>query len=306
MVFFSHLLLELPFDILFIIGRAAVVVFFLMTGYLSVASRKKRTGKQYLFNRFMRMYPIYWLLLILAYLVNFSEISFKRFAANITLFEEFIGQEPILGGSWMMPMQICFFIFLAAVGGALFNNKFLGLSFNSDMILITVLLSIAAVFTGFFRYKTGFPLPTAFFLLISVSFLGMNYNYNKSKKSVALCFVIFEIGLIPSVILSYPDMIISYIIAYNAGFVLFFGFEKLNIGFTPADILGDMGFTFFLGAGILYSIVCRYVDFGQSYLMTAAGCIVQFILALLLAYVVTKFVENPLLKLGNTIEKKIK
>lgn len=305
MVFFSHLPLVLPFDILFIIGRVAVVVFFLMTGYLSVSSRRKRSGKQYLFNRFMRMYPVYWLLLVLAYAVSSGGISFKRFAANLTLFEEFMGQEPILGGSWMMPMQVCFFIFIAIAGSFLFDKKFFNMSFEAVMILITVLLALAAFATGFFRHMTGLPLPTAFFLLISVSFLGMTYNYSNSRKTVIVCFGIFEIGLVSSVILSYPDMIASYIVAYNLGFLLFFGFEKLNASFALADKLGSMGFTFFLGADILYKVVCRYVDFGQSYLMTALGCVVKFVLALLLAYIVTRFVEKPLLARAGRFEKKI-
>lgn len=95
------------------------------------------------------------------------------------------------------------------------------MSFEAVMILITVLLALAAFATGFFRHMTGLPLPTAFFLLISVSFLGMTYNYSNSRKAVIVCFGIFEIGLVSSVILSYPDMIASYIVAYNLGFLLF-------------------------------------------------------------------------------------
>lgn len=64
LVFASHLYLISVNDFGFIIVRIGGVIFFLMTGFLSVKLCKKRTGRQY-FNRFVENFPVYWLLLII-------------------------------------------------------------------------------------------------------------------------------------------------------------------------------------------------------------------------------------------------
>ena len=66
LVFISHL--ELSFiskDVLFVIGRIGVVGFFLISGYLALTSVQKRTTKQFYFNRFLRIYPMFWILLLI-------------------------------------------------------------------------------------------------------------------------------------------------------------------------------------------------------------------------------------------------
>ena len=128
LVFISHLYLVNGTSMGFIIGRIGVVWFFLITGYLSHDSRKSKSGKQYLFNRFVRMYPVYWILLLTYYIVTlfFSDThaSIISLLFNMTLFEEFLGLDCILGGSWMMPIQIAYFIIIGIFGTAIWCKKF--------------------------------------------------------------------------------------------------------------------------------------------------------------------------------------
>lgn len=70
LVFFSHLYSVSGATFKFVIGRIGVVIFFLLSGYLALSSRKKRTANQYIFNRLIRIYPIYWLILGLTYLAH--------------------------------------------------------------------------------------------------------------------------------------------------------------------------------------------------------------------------------------------
>lgn len=313
LVFISHLPLELPFNILFVLGRIGVVIFFLITGYLAVKSRENKNCRQYLFNRFMRMYPIYWVLLIITFFQKSSEFSIPQLICNFTLFNEFVGYDCIIGASWMMPMQVCFFIFIA-----LFNTKIItetkfkikSITFNMPQICITA-LGVLSVITGVLRYKTGLPLPTAFFLLISMSFLGiyLNLYFKKqlSKKDFLTLTIIYFIFLIPSVILSYRETWISYIIAYAVGFATVYVFGNKNYNITMFESLGKIGFTFFLGADIIYSYIYIYMkhfyDIEQSIPLTILCCLIKFLSAILFAFIVTKFIEKPLLKWSKKIEK---
>ena len=124
LVFVSHLNnISVNSQVLFIIGRMGVVAFFLITGYLTLGSRYKRNRKQYALNRFIRLYPVYWLLLIITYIFRTNEISYIRLLANMTFFEEFVGFDTILGASWMMPIQVSFYFIIMIFPVSFFLRK---------------------------------------------------------------------------------------------------------------------------------------------------------------------------------------
>lgn len=182
LVFCSHLPSSGGATFKFIIGRIGVVIFFLFSGYLAMESRSKRTRKQYIFNRLLRMYPIYWLLLLFTFTIRNTfqpekRIAFKTFLANLTLFHQFIGFDEIIGSSWMMPIQVCFFMLIGIFEISIFTKSYwIGkLRIDMKMVTITVLMG-CAIIVGWVRHMTGIPFPTAFFLLMAVAFMGMNLN----------------------------------------------------------------------------------------------------------------------------------
>lgn len=181
LVFISHLESEGGATFKFVIGRIGVVIFFLLSGYLAVNARKKRSASQYIFNRLIRMYPMYWVILILKFLSRNllqigDSISIITLLANMTLFHQFIGIEEILGASWMMPMQVFFFVTVGIFGIEIFTSRIRIKNLFVDMKTITItILMMLAIVTGIVRYRTGLPFPTAFFLLIAVAFLGVDF-----------------------------------------------------------------------------------------------------------------------------------
>ena len=264
LVFFSHLNLNLSKELLFISGRIGVVLFFLISGLLAYSSRYKKSLKQYIFNRFCRMYPVYWLLLILACITFEKQFSIMQVLTNFTLFQEFLGHKSILGASWMMPIQIIFFIFIGIYGvKSLFaqvNIKSLSLA-NIEVIM--VITSLLTILCGALRYFTNKPWPTAIFLLMNVSFLGILY-YKKVQRDLPVriytMLFLFEVSLLLGGYLSYGKGLeygnwISYFLAYNLGFLLFISVIFLRVNLNLFIKLGEIGFTFFLGAEIPYSLI---------------------------------------------------
>lgn len=312
LVFISHLFhIHASGEILFVLGRIGVVCFFLMTGYLTMASRDKRNGKQYLWNRFLRVYPIYWLLLLITVLLDLHSYSVKSVVLNATLFEEFFGEDAIIGASWMLPIQVVFFIGVALFGFKLFINKNNTEKSNMQhgMVLISICM-IVAVAIGGARRITGKPFPTAFLLLVGLSVLGIYYQYvNGNIKKIAPLWIIYEVCFLVSVVLSYPGKAVRYIVAYNIGIVLFVIFEKLISGkgliSSFFSKIGRIGFTFFLGAGIPWTLMLKISTFDGSIGLKLLGCILKFCAAVLLGYVITRFIEEPLLRWGKKVEKKM-
>lgn len=83
-----------------------------------------------------------------------------------------------------------------------------------------------------------------------VGLIGYMFKQRGWDKSIIRLIVIFEVTLIIASALSYGEKVYWYFIAYNLGFVVFFLFERYNVGMKAFDKLGELGFTFFLGASI--------------------------------------------------------
>lgn len=110
-----------------------------------------------------------------------------------------------------------------------------------------------------------------------------------------------------SVVLSYPGQEFFYIIAYNAGILSFLLVEAhIDWCFRPAQRLGEIGFTFFLGAGIPISVIGCLIDFDRNAFMRVLGWMVEFITAIIFAKVVTDKLEWPLLTRAKGIENKLR
>lgn len=292
MVFFSHL--EIPIvskDFLFVIGRIGVVGFFLISGYLAVTSVARRTVKQFYLNRFLRIYPMFWLLLIMTFLLS-DKWNLGDLFCNMTLFEEFVGCDKMIGSSWMLPIMVIFFLFLPYVQRS-----------KRRIELAWWLVCIGCVFIAILRYMTGKPFPTALCLLMNVGLLGF-MDKTKSKKDILCKVCIYEVLLIICAFLSYGDRVVAYFIAYNLGFFTYYIFKHKNLHVKAFDILGEQGFTFFLGASIpivaLTKIFPSIANIDWYYY-----AIFQFALTFIFSYILTRWCERPLLAWGKNIEKKL-
>lgn len=77
------------------------------------------------------------------------------------------------------------------------------------------------------------PIQIAFFLLIGVVILGVNYTDCEkgtiSNTEMLALIIEFEIGLVIVVILSYTDMVFEYIFAYNVGLIMFAAAKNMKL-----------------------------------------------------------------------------
>ncbi len=79
----------------------------------------------------------------------------------------------------MMPMQVCFFIAVGIFVIGMFTDRVRIGHLSVDMKIVTIaILMLLSIVTGIVRYNTGLPFPTAFFLLIAVAFLGMDFLFD--------------------------------------------------------------------------------------------------------------------------------
>ena len=213
------------------------------------------------------------------------------------MFNEFVGVDCLIGSSWMMPIQV-FFFFLVCV----FWKRIDKIDNYSSVSVSMLVVSIMSIIIGYLRSELGINLPTAFFLLLGISFLGLKLKFN-GIKAFGINLIIYEVALFISAHLSYSDVFLRYIIAYNLGILLFIVFMTINAHIPIMSKLGDIGFVFFLGPAVTNSIIdlCS-VSFQMP---RAFEVCVQFAFAVLFAIVLHKYVELPILKIGKRIENRL-
>ncbi|HWV70146.1 MAG TPA: acyltransferase family protein, partial [Pseudosphingobacterium sp.] len=150
----------------FNLGKIGVVVFFFISGYVIPFSLAKRSLKEFVISRFFRLYPAYWISIILA-IVIIGGYSLSSILINVTMFQRFFGVPDMVGVYWTLQIELIFY-FLCVIlfcFDRLFDAKSLKNGFYLFM-MVSIVLAIA-------RFITDIKLPVALPLSLSVMFLGM-------------------------------------------------------------------------------------------------------------------------------------
>lgn len=294
LVFISHQFTSvLGKEVLLSIGKVGVAGFFLISGYLAMTSIERRNIKQFLFNRFVRLYPVYWILLFLmvasTVFTHGRMWNVKEVVANMTFFHQYMGIDNIIGASWMLSIMVIFFVSLVLI-----------LKKTTRVQLLYFFFAVGAIVCGFMRFYFQKPFPTAIFLMTCMGFFGYFYHkYDICRKNV-WNIIVFEVSLLVSGYLSYQEMLPYYEISYNGALVLFFLFCRRNIGIRAFDKLGQLGFTFFLGAGIPKVLLSYYFPLLRENFWLFL--LIHFAVCIVFSFLVTKFVENPIVQGAKKLE----
>jgi len=292
----------------FDLGKYAVAVFFMVSGFLIPATLRKRDSslRQFVISRFFRLYPAYWVSIALmvgamASLGRLGEVSMKNVAVNLTMFQKFLGQADFVGVFWTLQIELVFYILVALM----FKFGKINSRWPAQLFSLGGALLCAAA-----RLATGKALPVALFLALMLMFLGDTLRANQSgevdDKSMWKALWVAVIGVIPVSLLGYGDEGVRYIICYEtaiATFVLAWKyaawFETAGIRKRIFDFLGDISY----GMYLIHSIVLLWIG---DRLLTATGsrlatASVTFPTALLLSYVIYRFVEAPSIRIGKRL-----
>ena len=92
-------------------GKFGVAMLFLIAGYLAPTSKMKRNVVQFVINRFFRLYPLYWLTIILVgILFAFDNYGIDTIIANFTMLQVFFGKEDVVGVFWTLPIELMLYV----------------------------------------------------------------------------------------------------------------------------------------------------------------------------------------------------
>ena len=168
-------------------GYLGVNLFFIISGFVISLSIKNRSSIKFLISRVSRLYPVYWICVLLTFIVIILfgtqkyTADFIQFLLNLTMFQNYISVENIDGVYWTLFVEMKFYIFI--IGLYLILNKVKQIKFD-NLILIWTLLSVIYVFLNELYF---FKIINYFFILNWSSYFiaGMTF-YQVYKNRLTL------------------------------------------------------------------------------------------------------------------------
>ena len=103
-------------------GYMGVPMFFIISGFVIYMSvETKKTPLNFCINRFLRLYPVYWVCLIITIVsmfvmnIHLDLLTWKNIAINFTMFQRFIGFKDIDGAYWTLAIELLFYGFVVLI-----------------------------------------------------------------------------------------------------------------------------------------------------------------------------------------------
>jgi len=305
------------------IGTYSVFGFYILSGYLMTRIMKKSYGYtipgvfRYLTNRFLRIYPIYWISILfsLILILNVSEesiktvspyiylpINFESILRNISIVFSVHSEPRLTPPSWALTVEIFYYVLIAS---GISKNKYLTLLwFLASCLYSSYLLIGDASFS--YRY---FTIPAAS-LPFSLGALLFYIEPNPLAKKNYLKIIILSILIISNYFIS-----LFFNVLESFGFYINL-FLSANIIFTLSHIktknkllkkydllIGNLSYPIYLvhyQCGILSLLIFSYLNFdiekGSNIFVLSS-----LIICLLLSHLIAIFIENKIEDLRNKV-----
>lgn len=215
-----------PLGPIFMPGNSGVYYFFVLSGFIIAYAHSKDVDRpsrwrRYLVNRFKRVYPMYWIVTIVALAAGAAFLgmrqtigSFNYFLGVFTLMP-FDGDHGVLAVAWTLFHEICFYIIFSSLilskkyGIALMSvwglGCLLGVFLRSSIPFVSVLFSpinllfffgIGAFYSrGFFR-RMSLIVGGAGLALYALEWASQALNHTADRTTVAVLLYGTASGLI--------------------------------------------------------------------------------------------------------------
>lgn len=294
-------------------GKMGVAAFFCASGAIIPMSLKAKADsgrrealKKFATARFFRLYPAYWACVLLATLTGWSQLSDGELLANMTMLQRFLGVRDALGVFWTLQIELIFYAICAALfaAGWLHDQQIQDRTWR-----VMLALSVA---TAAARYVTGYKLPVALFLALTLMFFCCRFREAFIVSATERVsgprvseYVTLLAALLLVCILAYSrdyghnETWYRYFISYVLGVALFIALAKAkwaHIG-PSLRLLGECSYALYLFHPIVGFEVLERLE---RVLPERPGlaCFAAVVSSAAVAYAVQSLIEAPCIKLG--------
>lgn len=307
------------YPVFFQYGSYGVLVFFLLSGYLTFGRIEKYKPESFIVKRFKKLYPSYWIAMIVTAVATYFmlpelSVSLKDFFLNFSMIQMYLGAKNVDGAYWTLSCELFFYFFIYLICLSKVKCiKAILIWFVFQIVLL--LLPPPVVQNGMVILLKKFNDLLYFHCfmvggLISIIEQKMMCKPNNSRR-------LFEIaGLIVLCLFFISQQFISH--EFSSG--IFFIISTLLLSMSvllydkrillpsflykllmPIAWFAVLSYPFYLlHQNLGYIIIKSMESFG---LVNELYLIIPFTIILLLAYALYKIVEEPIV--SNSIKKRI-
>ena len=300
---FKNIFVKLLFDY----GQMGVQLFFIASAYTLCLSAEKRINeksaiKNFYIRRFFRIFPVYYLGIILYFILNFyfkdvGNYTTKNIFSNVFFIHGIVpsANNTIVPGGWSIGAEILFYLIFPVLHKFFFAGHFI-LKF---IILTSICYFI--IFFFFIHIKNNSFWYFNIILQLPVFLSGILYYKFQKRVTLSLAILIFSTFTIASFYFWYKEY---FLIVPLVSAISFCGLIKiLEKTFLDLKVLQKIGIVSY-SMYITHFVLVFYLlpitsNFGYMLLYFIFTVCVCYPFALILE----KYLEKPFIKLGNKIIK---
>jgi peptidoglycan/LPS O-acetylase OafA/YrhL len=305
-------------------GRIGIMCFFLISGYVipySFSTSSSKPIRHFAIRRVFRLYPAYWLSLILITLyltfIN-TPFSTSTVIANITMLQSFFSQPHMIGLYWTLQVELIFYGLCALLFyfRLLNQSRIIMLLISLFFMLFVMTQSSQALFGLKINFSKEFQL---FPYLLSTMFLGSLYRklhetqaQDTQIKRYVLLATFMCLGLPLFLLMTSlfgfdltPDAF-RFGISHSLAFLLFYiGVKVMKKPYGLFIWLGTISYSIYLLHPIILQAFVRFVLKSQSPFVQSLHLSIYLVitmgLSIICATLVYNLVEKPAINLGRKI-----
>lgn len=284
-------------------GHYGVQLFFIISGYvIFMTVDKVNTAKKFIWLRFTRLYPVYWVSIILTYIVfvlvglEGKELTFKAFLFNFSMLQGLFDIPNVDGAYWSLLPELMFYLTMVLVILLKLKKYILPFCWVWLICIITAsYIELPNLVSQVLNLKYGmlFIAGIQFYLLKN----DPNINGRKTifywltlGASLATCFVVFE----------EREAYILLPLFYALFVALHFDILRF-LKLKPLIFIGAISYPLYLTHQVL-----GYIFMQELALNFWIEITITFVLAIFLGSALHYWVEKPAITKLRTLSQKLK
>ncbi len=303
-------------------GKIGVIAFFLVSGFVIPMSLKagppeSHPVRDFLIGRFFRLYPAYWLSIVLAFLLLFhgslGECSLKRLLLNVTMFQGFFGGTPInmVGLYWTLQIEWMFYILCIVLFVINWISK------PQKVLLAYSVCLIGACALAVLRYASHRAYPVAAPLSLSVMLAGTLWRMERVDGlpearryvRIAISSLVLIIPFISLLAYNFNEgfdetwyrYTLCYWIAIGSFFLLTL---PVRITWKPLVLIGRASFSLYLFNDFVRLALEHLVPYQRiARVSLHLWLLIEMIASCAVSYLIYTYLESPCISLGRRLKK---
>lgn len=273
-------------------GHYGVQLFFIISGFvIFLTINKVNSGGEFAFKRFLRLYPTFWLCMLLTFAITYFggialfHRSLKDLLLNFTMMPAVLGAKPVDGAYWSLFPELLFYALILI----LYQLRLL----RNIEIVAVIWLGITIFLVLFYQHKILIMLTNAKYSFLFVA--GINFYKIWTKETALLKnHLLILCCLATSYFTGGTEVFVVTLICFSLFYLFVFG---------QLQFIGKIKLLTFLGA-ISYPLYLFHQFAGMQtiYYLGKAGVENYFILLLTplllsigVAWLITSYFEGKLI-----------